>query len=357
MKKLPFTFSPEDFATPTSGSDTTLPSSYIIDVNDGNLQRLPHVTIEGRRKRRRTTVEEAFSNLSLQQSTAPSNHFGDQARQNHFTEPKAAPVNVVQPPFTKRVRVIGHEITPSSISKELFDDNVKLDPDNDGGAYCLRSKLSLIGNDFEMRRVSKQLEENSFLQRSEVQDEDGCFSPLIDSTTSNTPEKKVQSLQRALFAPRKTKSCDPEAKIDPVDARIEELIRHSRIRAMVKSSAEMENKMKEMQMDCTGTYDRVSGGSGLKNESIHHKPEQGAFVSSRDDFDVELSSVVQRSGKWTEISAQTEMANCQNPTGGMGKKKKIDHFEGQPERGRQSFNNSTIVNGRAWQRSKSCHSS
>lgn len=392
------------------------PSSH---ANYSNVHtNAPYISIEGRRKRRRTTVEDAFQNLSLRQQTTgtsatPDDHFRGTDNEMHgvvncVTEQKAKSDNATLSPtpiknddmFFACAGGNATAVTPLTISKKLFSVacseaklNLPMGGNDDTGNYSLQSSnyslhsnLSSIPDDFQVRRsnTDRRMKDDYSLSTTKYSDrEDGdgqnsCCSAT--SSTCSTPEKNstLHSLHNYhhhplhdTFAPRKSKfrggsrpgtAAVATATTDPVDARIEELIRHTRIRAMVEASiiVEKENEHKknantkdndnflmrvknqqedEKQMDSEEIYGMADGGLRRKNNGedmgrrrVEENQQHNSMVT-RDDIDLKL-----RNGNSDSLRNSKSLAKDDRQSGRAlgGKPTNMDmqHVSGGHERGR-----------------------
>ena len=117
---------------------------------------------------------------------------------------------------------------------------------------------------------------DSLPDRTNDKDE-ASISSTSDSEYNSSSSNDVSSSTPMPFAPRKAKK--QMEHLDPVDERIEELIRHSRIKAMILSNREHERQnqrmgahakfksqqMDEKEMDHGG--EKVEGGSELRRKN------------------------------------------------------------------------------------------
>lgn len=236
-------------------------------------QPAQNISAEHRRKRRRMTVEDAFQNLSLrqQQQNGAVTTYGntrdaieDMHRVHRVIERSSMSdisdnTNQSQTPIFSGSEKITTTVTPMTISKKLFSDTTNSAVDlhkggSDDVAYSLRSNLSCIPDDFKDRSGRSRNEPTKFDFQMEGDDDKSCSSVSSSICSNGTPEKNSSSpslhLNDTLFAPRKPKIrsgfgasvTGTTTSTDPVDARIEELIRHTRIRAMVKASIRMDKE-------------------------------------------------------------------------------------------------------------------
>lgn len=336
MSKFPLTQNSSNFPVPS------------------NIQEeIPYISVDGRRKRRRTTFEDAFHQcLSMTMhedsiaSTAISNN-------DNISTPERDSINDSM--------YVDDEYNDEESS---HNDNIDDDDDDDGnddwnihnhqGYYSspmarrydnvdeVSKKLSYhqhhdneyqnsTDNDNHLGgttwtntiRVSRMSSTDSIPDQNHGQDDDSISSSStksnVDIHSNNHDEddnednsvmeeqegRTTSSLPSAtpstslLFAPRKGKK--HTEYVDPVDQRIEELIRHSRIKAMVMTQRERERQrqqqrayekckmqqMGEKEMDHGGEGGGASGsldlGSGMELRRKNEQEESYFTGQSTDD--------------------------------------------------------------------------
>mmetsp|Transcript_23823 Transcript_23823/g.28111 ORF Transcript_23823/g.28111 Transcript_23823/m.28111 type:complete len:503 (+) Transcript_23823:41-1549(+) len=419
---------PTEFAcnSSTSYSPSTYANYSMVHPNinaeqkEQHEQQTPYISTEGRRKRRR--IEDAFENLSLRpktasSSTTPDVHFTSgemHPNANRVTEQKAQSNNPTSsrneemyfPGASGRTTAV----TPLTVSKKLFSDtstegsfNLQMGGNEDVGNYSLQksnyslhSNLSSIPDDFQVRRsnIDRGMKDDyslSTTKYSQLEDDDGqnsCSSAT--SSRCSTPDKKStlhhnyhHPLHDTLLAPRKSKyrggsrigAAVPAPTTDPVDARIEELIRHTRIRAMVEASimVEKENEHKsntntrdndeflirvknqqedEKEMDCgqihgmaDGELRRKNSGGYLDRRQVEDQQQNG--MVTRDDFDLKVKSLkchsLRSSRAWGQnqqsgrvIDSKPTNMDIQHSPGGheRGRSCQMPYNHGDPQPGR-----------------------
>lgn len=317
-------------------------------LGEHHQQPEPYVSIEGRKKRRR--IEDAFENLSLRQqqqpnsTSTPDDHArgatGELHHIHRVTERKGqSDSTILTQTLFRNDEMISegaerrtHAVTPLTISKKLFTDTMDADLNlqlgsNDDAPYSLSSNLSHLPDDFKLMKDDPPFSTTKYSQLQDEDDDDDANNSCSSSSACSTPEQKTASrsphhpLPDTLFAPRKTRAGAPRGTpavntipTDPVDARIEELIRHTRIRAMVKASIVVEREAngmdrcmnrnhtddfmmrlknqqdEEKQMDCGGVFGKAGGGLRRKNNGDdmirRQKRMEHVMRVTRDDFDV-----------------------------------------------------------------------
>jgi len=397
---------PTEFVACNSSTSYS-PSNYanytmVHPPNTAEQKEAPYISIEGRRKRRRTTVEDAFQNLSLRpkiasSATTPDVHFTSTGEMhptvNRVTEQKAISNNPTlirnEDMFFSGASGRTTAVTPLTISKKLFSEpstegrsNLQMGGNEDVGNYSLQksnyslhSNLSSIPDDFQVgRSPSRGMKDDyslSTTKYSQLDDDDSATS-----SRCSTPDRKAtlhhnyhHPLHDTLLAPRKSKyrggsrpmAATPAPTTDPVDARIEELIRHTRIRAMVEASlmVEKENEHKsntntrdnddflirvknqqedEKEMDggqihgmADGELRRKNSRGCLDRRQVEDQQQNG--MVTRDDLDLKVKNLngdSQRSSRaWGAQNQQSERVFDSKPTS-----MDIQHSPGGHERGR-----------------------
>ena len=212
------THSSKDVALPTAQSICTndlvpLPSSSPSRFEHDNnthsskvqvpvniQQEIPYISVDGRRKRRRTTFEDAFHQCLTMTMHEDNNLI--------------------------RADDIG---TPIGDTKAMIEDSDENDLAN------------MTGSDSVKKRLQYSFNKSSSTDSLPDEMEDGSISSNdsnVDSTDidcSDIDSMSESDSNPICYAPRKNK---PISSLNPVDERIEELIRHSRIKAMIQSQSE-----------------------------------------------------------------------------------------------------------------------
>lgn len=289
--EIPFTFgSTSD--DPTSRKDpvatpfptpVTKPKSKPLDSSEPHTSHtiqkyqtkstIPFVSMDhDRRKRRRMTMEDAFANCltmnqrmdsGVQSSSSSSVDWIMTPERDVCTTPTAT--TPTEPSITTSPMDPGYDYNTqehfnmgySNISKKLeFSEGMP----HEGGPSMLPNMDTNA-----MRRQTSQCSSNEDLN-PEVDDDltmndDTNTETSTSSTTSSSNHSNGLSL---LFAPRKHKGQNAKFR-DPVDERIEELIRHSRIKAMMMTNRE---KKRDVQQR----------GQRYKTGAVH------SFVEDKDDM-------------------------------------------------------------------------
>ena len=246
----------EPNANPIIANESTCTTTSCIS-NDFDSE-VPYICIDGRRKRRRTTLEDAFNQCLSMNMEDENNCIGD----NEITTP-----------------------TKDSLSKDDSMHGSGLDwdassPDarghgrsNSGDQGVISKRLDYYGESYANGNGNcTPMPRESYSRTSSMEtindrdDGEESISSVSDSeggnTTSYSSSLSSSSLSSgsgavpACYAPRKAKK--QMEYLDPVDERIEDLIRHSRIKAMVLTNREVERqkqrqkayqKFKTQQMD------------------------------------------------------------------------------------------------------------
>ena len=285
---------------------------------------LPYISIEGRRKRRRTTVEDAFESMTIDEATtrigpdenehetiaAPSPPSKHDLWQTHNAPPSTPEMNCI-----KRLKYDTPERNGQMVDLEFSSPIALQDTSMEPLAGCQSIRRRAAQH-------SSERHSNAFLDEHESDELSSCTTTT--SQNSNSPEQEP-SMYQLLFAPRKSKgsrSCaaatssssssqalnvhvDQDCR-NPVDLRLEELIRHSRIQAYVQQQhkeQETENmssdgssssrntsnfptlrQLHKQQShtkngDCGGVYGTM--GSGLRRKNSKIKEDFSSSFGSR----------------------------------------------------------------------------
>eukprot|EP00551_Chaetoceros_affinis_P007150 CAMPEP_0203668504 /NCGR_PEP_ID=MMETSP0090-20130426/5120_1 /ASSEMBLY_ACC=CAM_ASM_001088 /TAXON_ID=426623 /ORGANISM="Chaetoceros affinis, Strain CCMP159" /LENGTH=541 /DNA_ID=CAMNT_0050532961 /DNA_START=155 /DNA_END=1780 /DNA_ORIENTATION=+ len=248
----------------------------------------PYISVDGRRKRRRTTLDDAFRHLSImeQQRQQQQQMLHIDPYTNHKTS------TAVSPCVSQKLNYDGAGIattataydpasfaTPSrrkgSRNSNIknsnnnndrihvdFDHNHDADSDDeDMDGIVLRSNLdynhetsfcslaSSIDDNIEENHqrgsdVVLNIDDGHYGHNFDVDDDDISTNSNQGASTDTSHTSNSSPSQALLFAPRKDKNKHKtiiyNQHNNPVDDRIEELIRHSRLKAMIQMTREME---------------------------------------------------------------------------------------------------------------------
>jgi hypothetical protein len=220
-------------------------TSYSSTTNHDTPGSIPYISVDGRKKRRRTTVEDAFKNLSLQHSD----------KYNSIT-----PSQVPDIPFLRTSLKADNDLDHSTFHIERCKQQTSGEQSfqtDDYDPFIIKSNLSSIDHLNNIDEDDYDCD-SSFYSYTNPHDSHEFMSnddSYCANHSSSTPEKRNQTHQQndlndtnILYAPTKeskphtlsTNTINNRASKnrcqDPVDARIEELIRHSRIKAMIQTS-------------------------------------------------------------------------------------------------------------------------
>ena len=258
----------------SSAPNNTLP------IQNSIQHEAPYISVDGRRKRRRTTFEDAFHQLTM------SMHEDN----NMFSRDE-----------------ISTPVKDGNNDSMQYPDGDNDDSTDGAGAFNYSSPSAngepqiskrLDYNEYDTSSSRRELplfnmsSTDSLSDRKNDKDEASISSNFnSDSEYDSSSSNDVSSSTPMPFAPRKAKK--QMEHLDPVDERIEELIRHSRIKAMILSNREHERQnqrmgahakfksqqMDEKEMDHGG--EKVEGGSELRRKN---EKEISAFTGiSTDD--------------------------------------------------------------------------
>lgn len=278
------------------------------------LSIAPYWSMEGRRKRRRTTVEDAFSNLSLS-NTDPlesSIEFSPPPPPPP-TSPTANDTGMTTPSqdCIKRLRYDTPDHEESSLNNSMMDASFEqknsLISSTPYGVRPAVSRRSMVSSpptffDKDVDSCSTTTSSSSSCHSlSPPEDRNGGAGGGMDV---DGPRKKDVPL---VFAPRKAKSrnstrastssrcSSSEGYSNPVDERLEELIRHSRIQAYVQQQqAEKQQHQQAGQSTSSRLHDihkSLHSGSGVEmiphaDETLRHLYQQQTRVKDQDCGDV-----------------------------------------------------------------------
>jgi len=280
-------------------TSATVPNNT-VPIPSSVQQEIPYISVDGRRKRRRTTFEDAFHqcltmtmhednmfprdeiSTPVKDCNNDSMQYMDGNNDNSTAGAGARAFNYSSPigTNTNSSPVDNEGVAEPQISKRL--DYNKCDTSS------TRRELPLF-------RMSST---DSIPDRKNDDDDASISSTDSDYNSSSSNDVTSSSSTPMHFAPRKAKK--QMEHLDPVDERIEELIRHSRIKAMILSNRELERQnqrmgahakfksqqMDEKEMDHGG--DKVEGGSELRRKN---EKEISAFTGiSTDDSALSWSS-------------------------------------------------------------------
>ncbi|GFH56674.1 predicted protein [Chaetoceros tenuissimus] len=275
----------KDVALPTGQSScsnelVSLPSSspnrYDLDNNTHsspvqvpiNIQEeIPYISVDGRRKRRRTTFEDAFH-----QCLTMTMHEDNLIRADD----------------------IG---TPIGDTKAMMEDSDQSDLANMTGTESVNKKLQYSFN------------KSSSTDSLPDEMEDGSISSNdsnVDSTDIDCSDVDSMSESESnpiCYAPRKSK---PVRSLDPVDERIEELIRHSRIKAMIQSQSETHSHEQKKTLQQQQAYEKY----------------KSTIQQSEKDMDIGDCDVVPDAVGANDGSSNGEVLKRKND-------KEISHFTGK----------------------------
>ena len=183
-----------------------------------NIQEeIPYISVDGRKKRRRTTFEDAFHqclNMTM--------------HEDNFI----------------RADDIG---TPIGDTKAMMEDSDESD------------LVNVNGNDSINKKLQYSFNKSSSTDSLPDEMEDGSISSndsKVDSTDidcSDVDSMSESDSNPICYAPRKSK---PIRSLDPVDERIEELIRHSRIKAMIQSQSETHTHEQKKTLQQQQAYEK-----------------------------------------------------------------------------------------------------
>jgi hypothetical protein len=220
---------------------------------------IPYISVEGRRKRRRTTFEDAFQNclsMSDPDPTSINNENGDGFGFIANDSSLLIDDDVMTPIRDGNGSESGSYLnvnTPSrdqNISKRLdftfgVDDNVDCASNNSdaitehrkGGRSKKSAQFFRTMSSTDVDSEEKDFPSTSTSDEDDMNDFYGNRSDLTLTTDRDTSLSSLPASENysVLFAPRKgRKQYKP---LDPVDERLEDLIRHSRIKALMRAKA------------------------------------------------------------------------------------------------------------------------
>lgn len=232
-------------------------------IDSGDSRAAPYISVDGRRKRRRTTLDDAFRHLSIMEQQQQQHMFPYHATTATATATGNAnscppSLSFVTPTANNNPNSNhnqnNHILTnlDDDISKKLnYDKTTKSSDMMDG--MILHSNLDYNHETSFCSLTSSQADDDDddAIEEGDVMiglDDDGDDNnnELVQNGANvgkNVMENDVGSLpsiHSVLFAPKKNRNRQKNIIYDqstnPVDDRIEELIRHSRIQAMIQLS-------------------------------------------------------------------------------------------------------------------------
>lgn len=302
---IPFTFgtTSEDSAIndpaatpfPTPATKSMLDSEPHMPIRYQTKNTIPFVSMDhDRRKRRRMTMEDAFANVLSMNHNTDDDDYGLHDTTTHeidptiksspsvdwimtperdvFTPPTATAASMSTPPMDPAAYIQEHpNVEYPNISKKLeFSEGMTIE---------VGPSLSTMKNNTMYRQTSNDTNFDNVDLSSDVDDlamsdvnnyeDDNYTEASASSTTSSSNHSNGLSL---LFAPRKHKGQNTKP-VDPVDERIEELIRHSRIKAMM-----MSNREKKRDLQQRGQRYKSGAVSSSMEHDDHH--DDDTVVSS-----------------------------------------------------------------------------
>ncbi len=258
-----------------------------------------------RRKRRRMTMEDAFANF-LSMNHNDDHTTSTTTKQNRTTlvdpEMQVSSLDLIMTPerdvstpmasgaatttttdtATSPTDLVHSQEQPpmeySHISKKLeFSEGMPDGPSlltmNTKAMYRQTSN-GTYSSSFELDPELDQIDDDLTMNEKHIdnQDNDNHTETSLSSTTSSSNHSNGLSL---LFAPKKHKGQNAKP-VDPVDERIEELIRHSRIKAMMITN-------RDMKRDLQQRGQRDKSGCGSVSSSMEHEFNQHGVT---DDVDI-----------------------------------------------------------------------
>lgn len=241
---------------------------------------VPFVSMDhDRRKRRRMTMEDAFANfLSMNHH---NDHTTSTTNQNRtmLVDPEMqlssldlimTPERDISTPMASAAATTA-DATPmeySHISKKLEFSEGMLDGASpltmNTKAMYRQTSNGTYSNSFELDAELDQIDDDLTMNEKHIdnEDNDNHSEISLSSTTSSSNHSNGLSL---LYAPKKHKGQNAKP-MDPVDERIEELIRHSRIKAMMITNRDMKRDLQQRgQRDKSGSV-----SSSMEHEFNQH---------------------------------------------------------------------------------------
>ncbi len=278
-------------------------------------EETPYISVDGRRKRRRTTLDDAFRHLSIMEQQQQPFHLHPY-NNNTTTTPNISDRNensktiygaslsslsFVTPCVSKKLNY-DSTVTATATDPATFTtpsrgrdsqdnyrirvDDFDVDADHDDmGGIILHSNLNYnhetsfcsLTSSVDDNIEDEDIHRDVLVDIDDGDDDDDNFQDNIctdndvgedcndDAISSNSTEAPLatsnsSTAQSLLFAPRKDKNKHKtiiyNQHNNPVDDRIEELIRHSRLKAMIQLTREAES------------------GSGISRESLRREQKR-----------------------------------------------------------------------------------
>ena len=235
----------------------------------------PYIAVDGRRKRRRTTFEDAFHQcLSMTvmdnetaTTTTPTPR-DEHAHANNTILQDDEIMTPVKDDIHNNNKYDSPVTREGGISKRLDYQDYEEMPPLQPTIYRMRMSCTDIpgktDDDEEESMFSNPDSGGDAFSYSGTSSSSNSNSNSNSSSTSVSASAPASASLPVLFAPRKAKK--HAEHLDPVDERIEELIRHSRIKALMLSNREKQKqkayeKCKSQQMD-EKEMDRGDDGGG-----------------------------------------------------------------------------------------------
>ncbi len=279
---------------------------------------LPYVTVEGRRKRRRTNLNDAFRYLSIMEqnqnkpfssnsgsmlNTHGNHHMSEKLNSNNSAVSTTKAYSLSQEALGQTQYTHANSSNNNGNHNEsyssLSDVNKSMQSYDEMDGLVMHSKLDYNhetsfcsftstvdeddndDNDNDDVNVDISIDADGETNMSDDNDYDSenTINNLNNNSNNDNPSSSSSALppiHSILFAPRKDRNKQRtmiyDQFINPVDDRIEELIRHSRIQAMVHCQSQsntIDSKEKENTDNSSGI------GTALTNETRRKNDQNG----------------------------------------------------------------------------------